>query len=471
MLEHMQSHHAALATGPQHAARWLYNATLHNYRDTQYYGNLDIGTPAQSFDVVFDTGSANLWVPSITCRAAGCLKHSRFNGNASSTFEPGGPSSGLYIRFGTGEVSGRVSRDTVACQGLVVRRQAFLEVAEERAFPFENYPFSGVVGMAPPALAAEGTRPIFDSMMHDRLLAHNLFAFHLAPLGAPIGSSLVFGGVDSSRLAGPIHWVRRTDSVYWEVEMDDVYVDGVPQRLCPIGGHCRVAIDTGTSLFTGPPRAVRRLSRALQRRLGGTCDLSVLPTISFAVGGQTFSFEPADYMLHTDPSTEEDEPVEGPASSRGSTVGGGGAGGPSAFVAAGGVESDDDVEDDGRPDFAGASSDEASTAGGAEELLPSDCALAFMALEVPPPRGPLWIFGDIFMRKYAAVFDRDGDRVGFAPSAQYVSVPTGRLHVRDDDDDSTRPATSSVPSATSVSSAVPPTRRRRRGGEVALEPP
>ena len=67
--------------------------------------------------------------------------------------------------------------------------------------------------------------------------------------------------------------------------------------------------------------------------------------------------------------------------------------------------------------------------GGAEELLPRDCALAFMALEVPPPRGPLWIFGDIFMRKYAAVFDRDGDRVGFAPSVHYAEQPVGRLHV------------------------------------------
>jgi len=55
-------------------------------------------------------------------------------------------------------------------------------------------------------------------------------------------------------------------------------------------------------------------------------------------------------------------------------------------------------------------------------LMPEDyvdragrmCSLALMTLDVPPPKGPLFIFGDPFLRRFLTVYDRDGPRVGFA---------------------------------------------------------
>lgn len=55
-------------------------------------------------------------------------------------------------------------------------------------------------------------------------------------------------------------------------------------------------------------------------------------------------------------------------------------------------------------------------------LMPDDyidratgtCSLSLMTLDVPPPKGPLFIFGDPFLRRFLTVYDRDGPRVGFA---------------------------------------------------------
>ena len=81
-----------------------YHIPLSNYYDSQYYGIVQVGTPPQNFDVVFDTATANFWLPSAKCKSAACYGKSFFNSSLSTTyFEDGTP---FNVHYGTAVVQG-----------------------------------------------------------------------------------------------------------------------------------------------------------------------------------------------------------------------------------------------------------------------------------------------------------------------------------------------------------------------------
>lgn len=113
---------------------------------------------------------------------------------------------------------------------------------------------------------------------------------------------------------------------------------------------CQVVVDTGTSELSGPSLVMARL----RHQLGVQEDCSNydrLPRLGFLVaGGHVLNMEPRDYLNRRE-----------------------------------------------HPNNA-----------------TSECQLAFMDLDIPPPTGPLFIFGVPFLQRFLTAYDLRGRRVGFA---------------------------------------------------------
>ncbi|KAJ8373945.1 hypothetical protein SKAU_G00045250 [Synaphobranchus kaupii] len=79
---HLPYSDPALKYLPYHTSTFASSGSelMNNYADrtasppqNTYYGAISIGTPPKSFQVLFDTGSSNLWVDSSYCSNQACI--------------------------------------------------------------------------------------------------------------------------------------------------------------------------------------------------------------------------------------------------------------------------------------------------------------------------------------------------------------------------------------------------------------
>ncbi|EGV92814.1 Cathepsin E [Cricetulus griseus] len=267
------------------------NEPLINYLDVEYFGTISIGSPPQNFTVIFDTGSSNLWVPSVYCTSPACRKLRKEDL--------------AFIGTGTQESENLIQRTFVQfslqVEGLTVDGQQFGESVKEPGQTFVNAEFDGILGLGYPSLAVGGVTPVFDNMMAQNLVDLPIFSVYMSsdPQGGS-GSELTFGGFDPSHFSGNLNWIPVTKQGYWQIALDGVQV-GDTVMFCSEG--CQAIVDTGTSLITGPSHKIKQLQEAI----GATpmdgeyavdcANLNTMPNVAFILNGVSYTLSPTAYIL------------------------------------------------------------------------------------------------------------------------------------------------------------------------------
>ncbi|XP_025264613.1 lysosomal aspartic protease isoform X3 [Camponotus floridanus] len=269
---------------------------LSNYYDAQYYGNITIGTPPQSFSVLFDTGSSNLWVPSAKCASddEACLDHHKYYSSKSSTYKP--INTPFAIQYGTGSLTGFLSSDIVTIAGLPVKDQGFAEAVEQPGDTFVYSEFDGILGMGYPEISVDGVTPVFVNMFKQHLVEQPIFSFYLSrDPSAMEGGELILGGSDPNHYDGDFTYVPVTEEGYWQFTMDRIEMSDYV-----VTENKQAIADTGTSLIVGPNSDIDIINEFIQAKSDGSVDcgsVDQLPTISIVLGGVIHDLSSDDYIL------------------------------------------------------------------------------------------------------------------------------------------------------------------------------
>lgn len=234
---------------------------LKNYLDAQYFGEIGIGSPPQKFTVIFDTGSSNLWIPSSKCHfSLACYFHSKYKSSRSTTYTRNGTT--CEIQYGSGSIAGFFSQDNVEVGNLIVEDQVFIEATREGSLTFVLAKFDGILGLGFQEISVGNAVPVWYNMMQQRLVGDDVFSFWLnKDPEAAEGGEIVFGGVDEKHYKGKHTYVPITQKGYWQFNMGDFLIGDHSTGVCQEG--CAAIVDSGTSLLVGPTAIVTEINHAI----------------------------------------------------------------------------------------------------------------------------------------------------------------------------------------------------------------
>eukprot|EP00747_Dinoflagellata_sp_TGD_P211151 gnl/TRDRNA2_/TRDRNA2_84354_c0_seq3.p1 gnl/TRDRNA2_/TRDRNA2_84354_c0~~gnl/TRDRNA2_/TRDRNA2_84354_c0_seq3.p1 ORF type:complete len:451 (+),score=110.54 gnl/TRDRNA2_/TRDRNA2_84354_c0_seq3:160-1512(+) len=326
---------------------------------SEYFGKITIGTPPQEFSVVFDTGSGNLLMPSKQCTDEACTSHKRFDSALSTT--------AVGIAYSEDPDKPAVpggDRDVVTITfGTGEISGVFMQDDVCIGNLCTNVHFVG---------ATDETDDPFTSFQFDGVLGLALPEMSQGP-----EFSVMDHLVSSKALKQPLFSVFLSDS---DMESSEItFGDQKQEHMASDMFWEPVSRDTGYWQVQISDITIDNK----KQNLCNDCQVAV-DTGTSQLAGPTDVINDLSQRLNvkSDCSNYKDLPDLG-------------------FVM------NDHILNLKPQDYVDKGSD--------------GCEVSLMPLDVPPPNGPLFIFGDPFLRKYYTSYDRGQNRVGFA-AARHMGV-------------------------------------------------
>nr|GEV08288.1 aspartic proteinase [Tanacetum cinerariifolium] len=166
------------------------------------------------------------------------------------------------IQYGSGSVSGYFSKDNVKIADKVVEDQMFIEATQDSNEAFSKRKFDGILGLAFKEISVGNAVPVWENMVKQLLVKEPVFSFWLNKKSkAGEGGEIIFGGVDPNHYKGRHTYVPVTQKGFWQFDMGDVLIGGKSTGVCKTG--CSAILDSGSPFLAGPASAIKQINHAI----------------------------------------------------------------------------------------------------------------------------------------------------------------------------------------------------------------
>lgn len=216
-------------------------------KEYYYSVSLSLGTPAQNFNVILDTGSSDLWVfasnATESCENHACDFTGQFNALNSSTYHFIG--NNYSIEYVSGDnATGNWGTDTLAIGPVTLENLQFAAVSHTTSL-------SGILGLSLPGSESvvwvKNEYPNFpDQLVNQGYIDRTVYSLYLNSINATEGN-LLLGGIDHAKFEGDLEVLDLTSHDDFSVPYSQVSWNGNSY-----GRSNSAVFDSGTSYIYMP---------------------------------------------------------------------------------------------------------------------------------------------------------------------------------------------------------------------------